>query len=161
MVPCVNTPPRPLPSVGLNTSEGKMGQALGQLNWELWGSGKEWMPAMPQFQGGCILFSCLKHMHKVTEPNSSLKNEDTWHQEEDTHSEGCLGFGIMLRSSWYFPTFSNQEQISLQAPASSHHRLPRALESMGNVSSMSVLAHYPLQPVCIHAMIILHSINWT
>lgn len=112
-VPCVNTPPRPLPSVGLNTSEGKMGsQAPGQLPWEPWGTGKERTLTLPQVREGASLYlllvSSLKH--KVTEPDSSMRSEDTGGRGEDTPSGGCRGFGIRLRSSWYFSSFSNQSR---------------------------------------------------
>lgn len=37
-----------------------------------------------------LLFSCLKHVHKVTKPNSSMKTKDTQDSEEDTPSEGWM-----------------------------------------------------------------------
>lgn len=49
------------------------------------------------------------------------------------------------------------EQASLQAPASSPHRLPA--EGVENVSPTSVLALRPLHPVCVHVIITSHSIN--
>lgn len=104
------------------------------------GAGEGTDSCLAQSQGTCIS-TCsyhpnLSHVHKVTKPNSSSKSEDTWDSEADTASEGCLGFGIMLRSPWHFSTLSNQEKVSLQAPASSHHRLP-GLEGVIHVCACS------------------------
>jgi len=110
-----------LTAVELNTGEGDVSrQAPGQLTGSCVEGRKEQTHILPSCTGVTSLnlpfCSCLKHMHKVTKPNSSMKSGDTWDGEEDTPSVGCLGYGIILRSSWYFCTFSirNRNHCRLQ-----------------------------------------------
>lgn len=76
-----------------------------------------------------LFLSCLKQVHKVTEPDSSMKSEDTRHGEE-----GMPGLWNNAEKLLVFLHLLNQVQVSLQAPASSHHRLPRVTSASAEAS---------------------------
>lgn len=93
--------------------------------WELWkGERSKHMlyPCVWREVGGALrLSNCLfaPALCPCTKwPSSKLLHEEWRHMgsQEDTSSVGCLGYGIMLRSSWYFWTFSvkNRDHCRLQ-----------------------------------------------
>ena len=107
--------------VGLTTGEGKVGrQAPGKLTGSCVEGRKEQTHALPSCRGGYVSVPALLHLPyaHAQSGQAQLLHEEWEHMgsEGDTSLVGCLGYGIMVRSSWYFWTFSvrNRDHYRLQ-----------------------------------------------